>query len=267
MNRISEQNIPPKIDLYRSGVGMIVRKLAWDLTLSGFKSRQRLAGKKNIHQGKKAIILCNGPSLNNVDFELLQKSGVYTIGLNKINLLFDRTTFRPDLIVAVNKHVIEQNTDFYNETPIELVLDSFGTASVKQRSNVNFVYSAPFQLRFARDITGAICQGYTVTYAATQIAYHLGFTEVALVGCDHSFATKGSANMTVEAGKTDPNHFSDKYFSDGVKWQLPDLLGSEIHYKLAREYFEADNREILNCTEGGLLDIFKRKTLSQFLDA
>ena len=211
------------------------------------------------------IILCNGPSLNLVDFDLLKSSGVYTIGLNKINLLFEDTDFRPNLIIAVNKLVIEQNKDFFNSTKINLILDSFGNNFVNKRTNVNFIYSLPYQLKFAGDISGSVCQGYTVTYVALQVAYHLGLKKVGIVGCDHNFETKGSANMTVISGNTDPNHFSKKYFSNGDKWQTSDLLGSEIHYKIAKEYYEANNREIVNCTIGGKLEIFDRVDLNKFL--
>lgn len=266
MNYQSQVNSRPRLDIYRLSAGFVMRKLMWDMTLPSIRSRRRLIGMRDGHSGKKAVILCNGPSLNKVDFDMLRNSGIYTIGLNKINLLFNRTDFRPNLIVAVNKLVIEQNADFYNETDIDLILDSYAAKLVDQRSNVNYVYSLPFQLRFAKDVTGSICQGYTVTYAALQIAFHLGFEKVALVGCDHSFATKGSANMTVTSGEKDPNHFDPNYFAGGAKWQLPDLLGSEIHYKLARETYETSGREILNCTEGGELDLFNRMHLTDFID-
>ena len=51
-----------------------------------------------------------------------------------------------------------------------------------------------------------------------------------------------------------------------MKWQLPDLLGSEIHYKMAKEYFSSNNRTIVNCTEGGLLEIFDRMDLMEFIN-
>ena len=37
-----------------------------------------------------------------------QLEGVFTIGLNKINLLFEYSKFRPSCIVAVNKFVIDR---------------------------------------------------------------------------------------------------------------------------------------------------------------
>lgn len=266
MNYINELDHSQKINLYRLSLGYIKNRLSWDLTFKSFRSKQYFTKKRNIHSHKKAVILCNGPSLRSVDFDLLNKSSVFTIGLNKINLLFEETSFRPNMIVSVNKLVVEQNKDFFNNTEIELIIDSKSSKIIRPRSNVHFIHSLPFQLKFAGDIRGSVCQGYTVTYVALQIAFHYGFDEVAIVGCDHNFETKGSANMTIVSSESDPNHFSSKYFSDGMKWQLPDLPGSELHYRMAKEYYEAYNRKIWNCTDGGKLEVFNRKQLEFFLN-
>jgi hypothetical protein len=111
----------------------------------------------------------------------------------------------------------------------------------------------------------SVYQGHTVTFVAMQLAIHMGFREVALVGCDHNFATKGATNQLVTSGDTDPNHFDPHYFADGVKWELPDLVQSEVSYLLAGQVVEALGGRIVNCTEGGKLEIFPRMSLSEFL--
>lgn len=98
-----------------------------------------------------------------------------------------------------------------------------------------------------------------------QLAFHMGFKEVALAGCDHSFATKGPANKTVIAGEKDSNHFDPNYFASGVKWQLPSLSQSELHYEIAQDTFTRHDRKIVNCTDGGNLEVFTRQPLSEFL--
>ena len=266
MNYIRQLNPSIRLSIYRFALGFLKDRIKWDLQKCARESKAAFKKNKNRYLGKKAVILCNGPSLNKVDFDYLKDSGVFTIGLNKINLLFENTDYRPNLILAVNKLVISQNQAFYNSTDIDLVLDSSSSKFIHKRKNVNFIHSLPFQLKFAGDISGSVCQGYTVTYVALQLAFHLGFEEVALVGCDHYFETQGSPNMTVISGEMDPNHFSSNYFKHGENWQLPDLLGSEIHYRMAKEYYEANNRVIWNCTEGGHLEIFNRKTIESFLE-
>lgn len=243
---------------------LIKRRIVWDLTAESWRSRARLKAMKNQYKGKKAVILCNGPSLLKVDFEQLQSSGVYTFGLNKINLLFEKSPFRPSCVVAINHLVIEQNQEFYNQTDIPLFLESYGTKFVKSRPNVTFIKET-YLPSFARDCSVSIYGGFTVTYAAMQLAYHLGFEQVALVGCDHSFATKGHANQEVVSGETDPNHFDPRYFAGGVKWHLPDLFQSEVSYQMAKDVYDASGRKIYNCTEGGKLEVYERMKLGDFL--
>lgn len=250
---------------YYFHAGGIIDRLRWDLNYKSFVSRSRLKRLKNVYQGKKALILCNGPSLNKVNFNQLKKSGISTFGLNKINLLFDSVDFRPSFIVSVNKHVIEQNIDFFNNTEILLFLKSKSSSIVKLRKNIIFLHAARQVYEFAEDMSCSFCEGFTVTYVAMQLAFHLGFEKVGLVGCDHSFATKGQANKLVDGLEKDVNHFHPNYFGKDVKWQLPDLYQSEAHYNLANERFEMAGRKIFNCTEGGLLEVFDRIKIEKFL--
>jgi len=255
-----------KLNPYIKALALIYRRLVWDINPKSFISRNKLNIWKDKCKGKKAVILCNGPSLMEVDFELLDTSSVFCFGLNKINLLFDKVKFRPDAIACVNKFVIEQNIDFFNSCEIPIFIDSIGSSiGVKTRENMAFIHSLNLKGEFAKDCSMSLCQGNTVTYVALQLAYHFGFTEVALVGCDHSFATKGVANKTVKAEGADPNHFDPNYFTNGTNWQLPDLLGSELSYQKAREVYELNGRKIYNCTDGGLLEVFERKSLKEFL--
>jgi hypothetical protein len=245
---------------------LLIGRLKWDIHPLSWVSRTKIRKWRDKYAGQKAVILCNGPSLNMVDFDMLDKSGVFTFGLNKINLLFDRTTFRPSVIVAVNPFVMEQNAEFYNDTQIPVFLDSKGIRFVRHRRNIHFLHSSFGAGRFAQDCSMSICQGNTVTYVAMQLAFHLGFAQVALVGCDHSFATKGPAGKTVVSGQTDPNHFDPNYFAGGVKWQLPDFARSELYYSIARDIYENDKRKIVNCTDGGNLELFERRLLRDFLN-
>ena len=53
----------------------------------------RLKRFRNRHKGERAVLLCNGPSLNNVDFARIRKEHI--IGLNKIYLGFEEFKIYP----------------------------------------------------------------------------------------------------------------------------------------------------------------------------
>ena len=126
--------------------------------------------------------------------------------------------------------------------------------------------SPPGAPGFSTNPKYAICQGATVTYVALQLAYSFGFKHVALIGCDHSFHTKGPDHKLVKSGETDPNHFDPTYFSGGMPWQLPSIDESEESYLRANRFYKYDRRKIYNCTVGGMLDIYPRISLEQFLE-
>lgn len=250
---------------YRMGMAFMLDRLKWDLSPQSWRSRSVLRRWKDRYPNGKAVILCNGPSLLKVDFEMLQRSGVFCLGLNKINLLFERTHFRPGCVVAVNPLVLEQNAAFYNQTDLPLFLDRAAVAAVHARDNVAYLHSNGFP-RFARDCSISLFQGYTVTFVAMQLAFHMGFRQVALVGADHTFATQGPSNKTVVSEGKDESHFDPTYFSAGMHWQLPDLFQSEVAYTMARDMYAAYGGRLVNATYKGKLEVFEREALDNFLN-
>ena len=256
-----------KYNLYKIGASIILKKFVSDIRLLKYHKKKKIKKLYNSKKNKKAIILCNGPSLNKVDFDLLKS--IDTFGLNKINLLFDKTKFRPNYIVAVNTYVIEQNKDFLNTTNINLFIDYNASRNIikLKRKNIFPLYSEHYVRKFSNNILNGIYQGHTVTFVAMQIAYYMGFSKIALVGCDHSFTTTGKANETLKSGAKDLNHFAENYFAGGQQWQAPDLFESEVSYEMARRFYEEDERVIYDCTgDDGKLNIFEKKTLFNFIN-
>ena len=122
-------------------------------------------------------------------------------------------------------------------------------------SFLHTTYTGP---KFAHDARHRLWEGATVTYVAMQLAFHMGFKRVVLIGVDHSFTTKGKPNTTVVSQGDDPDHFDGSYFGKGFRWQLPDLETSELAYRRAGENYAAANREIIDATVGGKLTVFQK---------
>lgn len=230
-----------------------------DKYLEWFKGyRKQLEKYKDIHKGQDCFIIGNGPSLNQTDLELL--NDYHTIGLNKINLIFETRKINLSYHVAVNSLVIEQISKELSENVFNC--KSFipfhrANDSLKGLHNLEYIITENTPWTFSTSILGPISEGYTVTFVAMQLAYFMGFHRVFLVGVDHNFQQSGSPNQEQILVGPDINHFHPDYFS-GQKWHLADLEGNEVSYQMAKYFFRKDNRSILDATVNGKLQIFDR---------
>ena len=219
-------------------------------------SLARLTTFKDIHRGERCFIIGNGPSLKKTDLSRLRHE--YTFGLNRIYLLFAELGFSTSYFVSVNRLVMEQfaaEIAAHVQVPKFTTWDNYDLAHQIPDMSLLFRHNA---VGFYGDVAKGVWSGGTVTYVAMQLAFHMGFEQVVLIGVDHSFATKGKANKTVVSEGGDPNHFDARYFGKGIRWQLPDLDTSEVGYALARQHYEAAGRQIVDATIGGKLQIFPK---------
>ena len=114
---------------------------------------------------------------------------------------------------------------------------------------------------FSTDAVRQLWVGGTVSYLCLQLAYHMGFSDVHLVGFDHNYTIPSDAKIDgnrIETTSTDPNHFHPDYFGKGYRWHNPRVDRMEIAYVRAREQFEATGRRVFNATVGGKLEVFDR---------
>jgi hypothetical protein len=221
------------------------------------ESQRRLAAMRDQHRGERCFILGNGPSLRQTDLRLLRNE--ITFGLNRIYLLFPQLGFSTSYLVAINTLVIEQCASEIRALNLPKFITWRSRRQLRDDPQAIFLdsdYTGP--ATFSTQATGRLFEGSTVTYVALQLAYHMGFRQVILVGVDHRFQTQGQPNVAVVSQADDPDHFSPAYFGRGFRWQLPDLAASERAYELARQGFAADGREVLDATIGGELRVFPK---------
>jgi hypothetical protein len=219
-------------------------------------SRRRLAALKDIHKGERCFVIGNGPSLRQTDLTRLRDE--VSFGVNRIYLLFPELGFTTTYFLSMNDLVIEQCAEEIRALPIPKFLTWRSHRFFQPTEDTQFLYTSYTGPKFARDVRGRLWEGATVTNVALQLAYHMGFSTVILIGVDHNFVTQGDANKTVTSQGDDPNHFASNYFGKGFKWQLPDLETSERAYRMAKVAYEADGRQILDATVGGKLTIFPK---------
>ncbi len=219
-------------------------------------SNRRLAALKNTHTGERCFIIGNGPSLKQTDLSKLRNE--ITLGQNRIYLAFPELGFTTTYYLSVNDLVVEQCRDEIRALPMPKFLSWRSRKWMSPAQDLYFLHTTYSGPKFATDARQRLWEGGTVTYTSLQLAYHLGFKTVILIGVDHSYATQGKPNATVVSQGDDPNHFNAGYFGKGFRWPLPDLEAWEEAYRLARRTFEAAGREVIDATVGGKLTVFRK---------
>jgi len=224
------------------------------------ESNQRLKKYQNLYNGKRCFVIGNGPSLKNTDLSLLKDE--FTFGMNRIYLAFEEWGFKTSFLVSVNDLVIEQCHNDFNGLRMPKFISWRSKDLLFPESqpdlNTHFLYTTYTGPKFNNRIIDRFWEGATVTYICLQLAFCMGFSEVYLIGVDHSFDTKGKANQTIVSTGDDHNHFSPEYFGKGFRWQLPDLDTSEVSYQLAYQNYLTADRKIFDATVGGKLEIFPK---------
>jgi glycosyltransferase involved in cell wall biosynthesis len=232
--------------------------------------REAIASFRDRHKGERLVVIGNGPSLNKLDLSKLKSE--YTIGVNGIFYARDEMGFDPTYYVVEDTAVMADNLEMIKAYQAghkffpSIYRDKVGKADNVSYFMMNRGFYSPSSPnfcipRFSTDVTQQVFCGQSVTIINLQLAYHMGFSEIVLIGMDFSYVIPDDAevdgNLITSAGD-DPNHFHPDYFGKGKVWKDPKLDRVLASYSLAKRVFEADGRRIVNATVGGELHLFER---------
>lgn len=242
-------------------------KNIWSSILAFFRKRgyirfnkfNRLRELKNKHYGKRCFIIANGPSLTLEDCELLKDE--YTFGMNAIVDLFDKTDWRPSYYGVQDKNVYEKILLEKSDMQNIFVADYLSNDSRYILFPLHFLnhrvtyFTKRYWTKFSDNAYACVYDGYSITYSLIQLAYYMGFRKIYLLGCDCLFGN------TIEN-----SHFAGcRTF--GVESNLSTAAERNLcGYNEAKKFLRKNSGEIVNCTRGGALEIFPRKTLENVLN-
>lgn len=245
-------------DALRLSYWVWLKKVAWSLTPASWVETRRLQAFHNIHRGERCFIMGTGPSLRAMNLAPLQHE--YTIGVNRLYLLFPELGFTTTYFTAMDPHFMRLYADDIATLTMPCFLLWFGRQYIAPAPNYVWIHDHP-RPHFTTDPTRWMWGSQTVTFTALQLAYYMGFEQVILIGVDHSFAAPvpqpaGHAAVPVpHAG----DYFTSTYVAhDTRNMAARNLKQWELAYELARTAYERDGREVLDATVGGKLRVFPK---------
>ena len=211
----------------------------------------------------------NGPSLRAEDLDRLK--GEVTFASNKIYKIFDQTAWRPTYFTIFDEGVGKAPgvIDGINSFNCEM---KFG----KIKGPVCYVRSLSSRKyldnpNFSEDMTEKTYSIATVTYISLQLARHMGFSEIYLLGMDNQYAYSMLRDGTIVKSDSGKDYFSDKE-DENLKRQeqmpkfVPATWEMDVAYSFAEKYSREHGFRIYNATRGGKLETFERVDFDSLFD-
>lgn len=235
---------------------------------------KRIESLHNKYAGKRCFIIATGPSLTIDDLQKLKNE--YTISMNSIVNILDKTDFRPNIYMCQDKSVYNRIKRGIVRDTADMVLLGVGNMGPMCRSCLTFrdvkdhketalyrvdtasIYyqvnydREKFQPEFSFDCGAWIGDGTTITYSAIQLAAYMGFTSIYLVGVDCNYGA--------------PKAHIDDYDAGVVYDKAEEMyINNSKAYKQAFEELRKVGVALYNATRGGALQVLPRVELDDIL--
>lgn len=225
-------------------------------------NNQKLVALHNIHKGKRAFLICNGPSLSARDLDRINSSQEISIASNKVDRIFDQTSWRPTYYCVLDEALQYKLLDTMNRVPAKAKffrIESFLTTRKVIGETVFLNAYGGRELlehpKFSEDCSKRIYTIATVTYSMLQLLAHMGIREIYIIGCDNSYAREIKKDGSIQEHNV-VSYFKGSNVEDmsnaAATWEM------NLAYEYARRYADAHNIKIFNATRGGHLEAFER---------
>lgn len=240
---------------------------------------------ENIHKGKRCFVIGNAPSLNTQDLSVLKDEIVLTV--NQISRNKQFKSLNTNYHFWADPGFFKENSKEGDKELLEVMMSvntegnrpvCFFPLEVKEFVSkkkldqvLNVRYFVPGHILFDQykkiDFSGMIPGMNTVVQYAIMLGIYMGCTEIYLLGCDCT------GILSYIETKTDSGNFEYAYdISQAEAERMKAMLGgvsceqtfygwAKIFegYRLLGEYCKKRGIQLINSTNGGILDCLPRK--------
>ena len=243
-----------------------INVIAFYLSGQSRANKETIAALRGKYAGKRCFIVCNRPSLRIEDLDKIHESGDVSIAMNMIGRCFDKTKWRPTVLMACDDCVLHpKNKKVVDETECGYkfrLKNRFLRVGKKFGTPVFYDIIGDWELldnpKFTTKVEKALYSIGTTAYQAVEVAVFLGCREIYVIGCDMSYAVNVDRNGRVYYNDSSKHHFygdKDETVSRVVPnptWQL------ELAWKAAFRFSKEWGFKLCNATRGGCLEELPR---------
>lgn len=222
---------------------------------------------KDTHKGEKCFIVATGPSLTFEDLDKLADSGVFCFGMNSCVLALDKTKWVPNILGVEDEYVYEKiESALIKESKDKLkdkilishnIEQFFGSAKqfcIFPQNILDHKYDLHKYgtIKFSDDCYAVVYDAWSILFSMCQFAVYMGFNEICFLGCDCNY-----------------NIPKAHFIEHGVKDAVADIVGERLIYVHGKfkEWAETKGVKVYNCTRGGMLEVYQRRSLEDVLNS
>jgi hypothetical protein len=236
-------------------------------------NRRRLEVLENAYPGGKCFVIGNGPSLRAEDLTALKDAGIFSFASKRINAIFDRTPWRPDVWAASDLGYIEGHRDeissmagFIKMLPCQTIINL--NQPMEDVLFFPFIQAERTPAWFNLNILKGIHFYATITIKLINIAAYMGFREIYLLGVDHDYPVHRDSNGKAVYTAGTQVHFSADYQTPEEKRKSEQAAEELAHgieimdrsFRDVKYYCDQMGVRVVNATRGGKLEAFPRES-------
>lgn len=219
---------------------------------------------KDKYKGQRCYILGNGPSIKDLDIDLLKGKNTFVVNGFYKSPMYEK--LEPTFHCIYDKFIFEESRTDLEKIVSENKFETtfiFNRRAIGKLANPNkcyYVYSTifPTTLNNKYDLAKNANTFLNVIPFVIMCAIYMGFSEIILLGCDFSlFASRKES------------HFYDQgELIDRKESLFQDLQGHAIvccQHRYLRQYANSNGIKIINATPNSLLDIYPQDDLLKYV--
>lgn len=247
---------------------------------------------RNIHMGKRCFILGNGPSVNKLDFSILKDEITFTVNqlsrredFYKIKTnyhmwaderFFDIDEGRPEdmelLRTMIAVKTADNNPVIFYKLPAHDMIKKY---HLDETLNIRyFMECGRMSNRASCDFSKLVPSFSTVVHYLVLLAVYMGFKDIYLLGCDCTgiintvqsrIETSDSMQYAYNITENERRRMLKSNTMYPIKDELRWYASIFDDYELLQKYCLRHNVNLLNATEGSLIDCLPKVQLSDVL--
>lgn len=229
-----------------------------------------------IVEKKTLVVMGNGPSLRNVDLDILRNYD--TFALNCSFRIFDKIQWWPTYHGSFDYNCVSQHKEslvdlLSNENPIK---KCFYVKNISNSNKFQFIDLIPFgtsnKWNSSKKDFNSFNDGGNSAINACQVGICMGYNRILLIGVDCNYVEVPGATIKIGNGKervikqikNNPNYWFDEYQKVGDTFSSPQT--KKFHLNPWKQFSRKCNENeinIINCSKISKLECFNVSTLSK----